>query len=125
MNMCNKDFIEAGIKNHIHHCPQMLLRGGYAYAGDKEKLRSKIFEDGAEYGYQYALQHPQWISVKEEDPPQTLTWDNPIYFLGVTDKGGIHKMYRMGDPTICKDLENDNLYLHVTHWMPIIPLPKK
>jgi len=48
------DFIEAGIQNHIHHCPQMLLRGGYAYAGDKEKLRSKIFEEAAEYGFQYA-----------------------------------------------------------------------
>lgn len=50
-----EDFIEAGIQNHIHHCPQMLLRGGYAYTRDREKLRSKIFEEGAEYGYQYAI----------------------------------------------------------------------
>jgi len=68
------------------------------------------------------LQHPQWISVKEKEPPESIAWDKRIFFLGVTDTGGIHKMYRMGDPTICKDLENDNLYLHVTHWMPIIPI---
>ena len=50
-----EDFIEAGIQNHIHHCPQMLLRGGCVYNGDKEKMRSKIFEEGAEYGYTYAV----------------------------------------------------------------------
>lgn len=49
------DFIEAGIQNHIHHCPQTLLRGGCAYNGDKEKMRSKIFEEGAEFGYTYAI----------------------------------------------------------------------
>ena len=68
MNKWQKDFIEAGIENHIQHCPQMLLRGGYAYVGDNEKMRSKIFEEGAEYGYQYALQHPQWIDVNDELP---------------------------------------------------------
>ena len=68
MNKRQKDFIEAGIENHIHHCPQTLLRGGYAYVEEYEKLRSKIFEDGAEYGYQYALQHPQWIDVNNELP---------------------------------------------------------
>jgi hypothetical protein len=51
-----EDFIEAGIQNHIHHCPQMMLRGGCAYNGDKEKMRSKIFEEAAEYGFQYAIE---------------------------------------------------------------------
>lgn len=39
-----EDFIEAGIQNHIHHCPQMMLRGGYAYAGDKEQFRKTMNE---------------------------------------------------------------------------------
>lgn len=79
------------------------------------------YADGVIYGWN----NPNWISVKNEQPPKTTDWANPKYFLGLTEEGGIHKMYRMGDPTICKDFENEQLYLHVTHWMPIVPPGKE
>lgn len=80
--------------------------------------------DGFIAGAEWADQNPNWISVKEKEPPESMAWDKRIFFLGLTDEGGIHKMYRLTDPTICKDLENDNLYLHVTYWMPIPSMPK-
>lgn len=80
--------------------------------------------DGFIAGAEWADQNPNWINVKEKEPPESMVWDKRIFFLGLTDEGGIHKMYRLADPTICKDLENDNLYLHVTYWMPIPPMPK-
>ena len=73
----------------------------------------------------WADSHPAWVSVEDELPPQTTDWAKPKYFLGLTKEGGMHKMYRMADPTICKDFENEQLYLHVTHWMQITPPVKK
>lgn len=128
MNKRQKDFIEAGIENHIQHCPQMLLRGGYAYAGDNEKMRSKIFEEGAEYGYQYALQHPNWIDVNDELPPK-VTNDGKVSKISIKvlvcckgDKGQDMFILDWYDYE-ANDWVNADSSL-VTHWMKIIP-PQK
>ena len=76
------------------------------------------FEAGAEYGYQYAMQHPQWIPVEEELPKERCK----LYL--VCDKYG----------RVCEsayDVEDDIWYrqsgtvLSPTHWMPLPQPPVK
>jgi len=94
-----------------------------AYSEDRSE--SINLEDAYAEGVLYGWNNPDWISVEDEQPPKTTDWANPKYFIGSTEEGGIHKMYRMGDPTICKDFENEQLYLHVTHWMQLPQPPIK
>ena len=68
------------------------------------------FEAGAEYGYQYAIQHPQWIPVEERLPEkdgkyifydEVLGHEVSIYYDGAT------------------------LVSSITHWMPLPQAPVK
>ena len=49
-----EDFIEAGIKYRFEHGRQMAIGGDNFAEMAKEMNRTKPFEAGAEYGYQYA-----------------------------------------------------------------------
>ena len=50
-----EDFIEAGIKYRFEHDTPMAIGGGSFAEMAKEMNRTKSFEAGAEYGYQYAI----------------------------------------------------------------------
>jgi len=64
---------------------------------------------GAEYGYQYAQTHPNWISVEEELPKEQGKY-----------------MFRLSNGDMCYETYYPKLKLldNVTHWMPIVP-PRK
>lgn len=67
------------------------------------------FEAGAEYGYQYAQTHPNWIPVEEELPKEQGKY-----------------MFRLSNGDMCYETYYPKLKLldNVTHWMPIVP-PRK
>ena len=67
------------------------------------------FSIAVEYGYQYALQHPQWIPVEERLPEE---------------KGKY--MFRLSNGDMYYETYYPNLKLmgNVTHWMEIHP-PRK
>lgn len=69
----------------------------------------KAYLAGGEYGYQYALQHPQWIPVKEELPKEQGKY-----------------MFRLSNGDMCYETYYPKLKLldNVTHWMEIVP-PRK
>ncbi len=50
-----EDFIEAGIQYRMEHGKPMAIGGGNFAEMTKEMNRTKPFEAGAEYGYQYAV----------------------------------------------------------------------
>lgn len=68
------------------------------------------FEFGAEYGYQYAQTHPNWISVAEELPKEQGKY-----------------MFRLSNGDMCYETYYPKLKLvdNVTHWMPIVPSRKE
>ena len=80
------------------------------------------FEFGAEYGYQYAQTHPNWISVEDELPKERgqyfvytaagQSWQSEW----MQDKSG--EWYWFCSPMTVGAIAN------VTHWMPIVP-PRK
>ena len=67
------------------------------------------FEFGAEYGYQYAQTHPNWLSVEDELPKEQGKY-----------------MFRLSNGDMCYETYYPKLKLldNVTHWMPIVP-PRK
>lgn len=50
-----EDFIEAGIAYRMEHGDPMAIGGGALAEMVREMNRAKPFEDGAEHGYQYAI----------------------------------------------------------------------
>jgi len=63
-----EDFIQAGIDYRMEHGTPMAIGGGNFAEMAREMNRCKGYEAGAEYGYQYAHSHPNWISVDERLP---------------------------------------------------------
>ena len=80
------------------------------------------FEFGAEYGYQYAQTHPNWISVEEELPKERGQYfvytaaDQSWQSEWMQDKSG--EWHWFCSPMTVGTIAN------VTHWMPIVP-PRK
>ena len=60
-----EDFIEAGIAYRMEHGRPMAIGGGNFAEMTREMNRTKPFEAGCEYGYQYALQHHHQIPVEK------------------------------------------------------------
>ena len=81
------------------------------------------FEFGAEYGYQYAQTHPNWISVEERLPEKDNEFEDYSKLVVVTDGKDFYKgMYNYdGEEWLTFDLWRID---DVTHWMPIVP-PRK
>ena len=84
----------------------------------------KAYLAGGEYGYQYALQQPQWIPVDERLPEKgkdVLVWssgsDVPMagYYWHWNWQRKQHMFYVYNDR---------NMWGNITHWMPIVP-PRK
>ena len=78
----------------------------------------ETFDSAAEYGYQYAQDHPNWISV-EERLPDTDNCGNSDFYLVHDVAGDDHVAYY-------NKLDNewytiDGIAIFVTHWMPIVP----
>jgi hypothetical protein len=73
----------------------------------------KVYINGGEHGYQYALQHPQWIPVEEELP------DEDMRVLTI-DKDGYKEImdFEFGKWSI-------NHWPPITHWMPLPTPPRK
>lgn len=57
-----EDFIQAGIDYRFEHGKPMAIGGGKFADVAKEMNRCKDFEEGAEYGYQYAIEKAcEWL----------------------------------------------------------------
>ena len=81
------------------------------------------FESGAEFGYQYAQIHPNWISVKDELPEKDNEFEDYSKLVVVTNGKDFWKgMYDYGG----EDWRTFDLWLidDATHWMEIVP-PRK
>lgn len=63
-----EDFIDAGIAYRMKHSKPMCIAGSDLADVERDFNRVFPFEAGAEYGYQYAKTHPNWISVEDELP---------------------------------------------------------
>lgn len=109
MSKREEDFIDAGIAYRMEHGKPMCIAGGNLADVERDFNRVMSFEAGAEYGYQYALQHPQWIPVEKELPKE---------------KGKY--MFRLSNGDMCYETYYPKLKLvaNVTHWMEIVP-PRK
>ena len=85
------------------------------------------FALGAEYGYQYALQHPHWIPVEEELPPAScgVISDPVLVFIG-NNKGWCGYIREGFYNHAAKEWSymNRGRTHKVTHWMEIQP-PRK
>jgi len=105
-----EDFIQAGIDYRFENGKPMAIGGGNFAEMAKEMSRTKPFEAGAEYGYQYAKTYPHWISVEEELPKEQGKY-----------------MFRLSNGDMCYETYYPKLKLlhNVTHWMPIVPPRKK
>ena len=81
------------------------------------------FEFGAEYGYQYAQTHPNWISVEDELPEKENEFEDYSKLVIVTNGKDFWKgMYNYGgEEWLTFDLWRID---DATHWMPIVP-PRK
>ena len=57
-----EDFIQAGIDYRFEHGKPMAIGGGNFAEMAREMNRTKPFEDGAEHGYQYAIDKAcEWL----------------------------------------------------------------
>lgn len=69
------------------------------YHGDDADKRISKYEflNGAEYGYQYAKTHPNWISVDEDLPEKDNEFEDYSKLVVVTDGKDFYKgMYNYG-----------------------------
>lgn len=83
------------------------------------------FEFGAEYGYQYAQTHPNWISVEEELPEKENEFEDYSKLVVVTDGKDFYKgMYNYGGECW---LTHDLWPIEdATYWMEVqLPQPPK
>ena len=104
-----EDFIDAGIAYRMEHGKPMCIAGSNLADVERDLNRVFPFEAGAEYGYQYALQHPHWIPVEERLPKEQGKY-----------------MFRLSNGDMCYETYYPKLKLvaNVTHWMEIQP-PRK
>ena len=104
-----EDFIDAGIAYRMEHGKPMCIAGSNLADVERDLNRALPFEAGAEYGYQYAQTHPNWISVEDELPKE---------------KGKY--MFRLSNGDMYYETYYPKLKLvaNVTHWMEIQP-PRK
>ena len=59
-----EDFIEAGIAYRMEHGKPMCIAGSNLADAEREMNRAELFEAGAEYGYQYAVDKTcKWIRL--------------------------------------------------------------
>jgi len=117
-----KDFIQAGIAYRMEHGKPMCIAGSKLADVERDFNRVISFEAGAEYGYQYAQTHPNWISVEEELPKK-----RGQYFV-YTAAGQSWQSELMQDKSgewcwFCSPMAIGAI-ANVTHWMPIVP-PRK
>ena len=77
------------------------------------------FGIAADYGYQYALQHPQWIPVEEELPQADGRYI-------IADKyGGVEQMNFDAESKYWWLRGTGKMSDFVTHWMPLPEAPRK
>ena len=79
------------------------------------------FEFGAEYGYQYAQTHPNWISVEDELPPENGKTQQSVSVWATDGLTSGEFRYNF-DTKTWTDMWGDPF--DITHWMPIVP-PRK
>ena len=78
------------------------------------------FEFGAEYGYQYAQTHPNWISV-EDELPKVQDW-----YLCYNDvEDGSEVLHWEGDGNVWMDNDWHYKSKEITHWMTLPQPPRK
>jgi hypothetical protein len=120
-----EDFIQAGIDYRMEHGKPMAIGGGNFAEMAKEMNRTKPFEAGAEYGYQYAKTHPNWISVEERLPEKDNEFEDYSKLVVVTDGKDFYKgMYYYGwECWVTHDLWPIK---DATHWMEVqLPQPPR
>jgi len=86
-----EDFIQAGIKYRFENGTPMAIGGGNFAEMAKEMNRTKSFEAGAEYGYQYAVK-------------KACEWLERNSYLYVDDIDQLHESALIGD--FRKELED-------------------
>jgi len=92
-----EDFIQAGIDYRMEHGKPMAIGGDNFSEMAREMNRAKPFEAGAEYGYQYAQTHPNWLSVEERLPEKDNEFEDYSKLVVVTDGKDFYKgMYNYG-----------------------------
>lgn len=80
------------------------------------------FEAGAEHGYQYAMQHPNWIPVDRELPKPNIYQDCktfPLVLVCLNDGCEDTDAYDTDNKAWCK-YDSD-----VEYWMEMPPVPRK
>ena len=115
-----EDFIDAGIAYRMEHGKPMCIAGSNLADVERDLNRALPFEAGAEYGYQYAQTHPNWISVEDELPKCNIVdCGLATYPVLVYREDGFIDIS-------CYDSEVGewDCVGVVTHWMPIVP-PRK
>lgn len=123
-----EDFINAGIKYRFENGKPMSIGGDNFAEMTREMNRTKPFEAGAEYGYQYAFDKAcEWISVEDELPPKrknSLVLSNEV-FIHTTGGDYLSAVYDYQDKRWIDVYNIETLGSNkVTHWMPIVP-PRK
>ena len=82
-----EDFIEAGIQYRMEHGKPMAISGGNFAEMAKEMNRTKPFEFGAEYGYQYAVDKAfdilsQMLYTKRDDEHPAQHYTRSVESMG-------------------------------------------
>lgn len=98
------------------------IENSLEYQASIERLKrncSEDFEDGAQFGYQFAIDNPKWISVEDELPPMDTI---VIGFSDLSEKFGEETLLIMTTPYDCDGFSS--FTSKVTHWMPIPQPPK-
>ena len=120
-----EDFKKAGIDYRMEHGKPMAIGGDNFAEMAKEMNRTKPFEAGAEYGYQYAQTHPNWISVEDGLPEKENEFEDYSKLVVVTDGKDFYKgMYNYGGECwLTQDLWPIE---DATHWMEVqLPQPPR
>lgn len=112
-----EDFIDAGIAYRMEHSKPMCIAGSNLAGVERDFNRVISFEAGCEYGYQYALTHPQWIPVEERLPDE----GQEVFAWNGTFKESYKCIYHDG---LFEDYLGELGKGAVFHWMPIVP-PRK
>ena len=92
----------------------------YIDANDGQVTLGGLAEHFAEYGYQYAQDHPAWVSVEERLPPRAENSFTFSDYVLVCDNIGYMD-------TACYNFEKNrwDWLNNVTHWMPLPQPPVK
>lgn len=117
-----EDFIEAGIAYRMEHSKPMCIAGSNLADVERDLNRVKPFEAGAEYGYQYAQTHPNWISVKDKLPPENGKTQQSISVWATNGLMPGEFRYNFDTKTWTDMWGNP---FDITHWMPLPQPPRK